>query len=112
MGEVLGQYTQGRVSQCDDCQLNPNPADDEEGSNLKARTGMKQLDEEGSSEPHNDQTDEAAREDDEELSAVESADVAHSAWREGNGEGYSREDGVNSKGDISYLNLKYSEPEA
>ncbi|MNI76902.1 hypothetical protein D3C73_1331590 [compost metagenome] len=42
---------------------------------------MQQLNEEGSGEPHDHQTDEASGKDDEELPTVQTADVADTAWR-------------------------------
>ncbi|MNC33001.1 hypothetical protein D3C75_813820 [compost metagenome] len=93
------------MSQGDDSQLNADPANDEECGNLKAWTGVEQLDEEGGCKPHNDQSDESAGKDDEELPAVKAADLAHSACRKGNCKRNSREDRVNGKRNISYFNL-------
>ncbi|MNV87506.1 hypothetical protein D3C71_1816300 [compost metagenome] len=73
---------------------------------------MKQFDEEGSSEPHNDKPDKAAGKNNKEHTAVQTADLRKTAGRKRHGQCDCGQDRIDGKRDIRDFDFKHGQPEA
>ncbi|MNC22655.1 hypothetical protein D3C75_706620 [compost metagenome] len=112
MGEGFGEDADIGMRQRNDSQLHTHPAYDDKSGDFQIGPGMQQLHKQVSRETHDDQSDKAAGENHQELSAVHSADPGKTAGGKRNGQRNCCQDGVDSKGDIRHLHLQHRHPEA